>query len=115
MTNVATISLGAGLAIIAAVVILIIVIVCVSRSKARNKTQAAPAQEAAPAAEVPAAVLAKGLDAKTVAVIMAAVAAALGRPAEQLRFRAVRHEGGMQTAWASAGTYEIIRTRQQYL
>lgn len=82
----------------------------------KNKKQAepepAPVTAAAPAA---AAEAAPGLDAKTVAVIMAAVAAALGQPVSELRFRAIRRDRGIQSAWANAGTYEIIHTRQQYL
>jgi|GEM_PF-1937274 len=103
--------------------VLIILFLCVTllakvteKSAAGKRPKPAAAVPVAPTVPAaPAPVKDKALDAKTVAVIMAAVSAALGRPAEQLRFRAVRHEGGQRSAWASEGTNEIIRTRQQYL
>lgn len=71
---------------------------------------AAPAPAPAPAPALPA-----GLSPKTVAAVMAAVAAASGKPVSQLRFNAVRRLPGAVSAWSGSGTAEIINTRQQYL
>jgi hypothetical protein len=54
-----------------------------------------------------------GLDAKTVAVIMAAVAAQSGKPVTTLRFTAIRREG--RSFWAASGTDKIIRDRQSFV
>ena len=117
MLNFAAITSGTAAIIAIVVAVLIIVVIAVSRRNANKKAQAQPSETPAPA-PAPQALgpePAQGVDAKTVAVIMAAVAAAMGRPAEQLYFRAIRRDGGIKSAWASSGTYEIIHTRQQYL
>ena len=54
-----------------------------------------------------------GLDPKTVAVIMAAVAAQSGKPVTALRFTAIRREG--RSLWAASGTDKIIRDRQSFV
>lgn len=55
------------------------------------------------------------LDAKVVAVIMAAISAATGKPVAHLKFTAIKRVNGTHTAWSDAGTAEIITTRQNYL
>lgn len=74
----------------------------------------APAAKVAVALAAVAAMQDGAIDRKTVAAITAAVSAVMGRPAAQLRFRAVRR-GGVNSVWSSDGTTEIIHTRQQYL
>ncbi len=115
MLNFAAITSGTAAIIAIVVAVLIIVVIAVSRRNANKKAQAQPSETPAPAPQALGPEPAQGVDAKTVAVIMAAVAAAMGRPAEQLYFRAIRRDGGVKSAWASSGTYEIIHTRQQYL
>ena len=77
-----------------------------------------PAAAAAPAlAAAPAAAAAKspaaGVDAKTVAAIMAAVAAAAGGKA--LKFVAIKRVNSVPGPWAASAANEIINTRQSYL
>ncbi len=52
------------------------------------------------------------LDTQTVAAIVAAVEVYCGKPAQQLRFTAIRRNNN---AWQSSGTADIIHSRQQNL
>jgi len=70
-------------------------------------------KEAAVTLSAPVAPPQTGMDAKTVAVIMAAVAAAEGKPVATLRFIAIRREG--RSLWAASGTEKIIRDRQSFV
>ena len=72
---------------------------------------AAPAVAAAPAAtkSAPAA----GIDPKTVAAIMAAVAAAAGGKA--LKFVAIKRVNSVPGPWAASAANDLINTRQSYL
>ena len=54
-----------------------------------------------------------GIDPKTVAVIMAAVAAQSGKPIAALRFTAIRREG--PSLWAASGREKIIHDRQSFV
>lgn len=82
--------------------------------KRRNPKKGAKVEAAAPAS-APAPAVPEGLSAKTVAAIMAAVAAVSGRPVAQLRYTAIRRTPGASNSWAASGTSEIINTRQDYL
>ncbi len=54
-----------------------------------------------------------GISPKTVAAIMAAVAAASGGAA--LKFTSIHRIGSINTPWTSASNVDIISNRQQYL
>lgn len=73
---------------------------------------AAPAVAAAPAA-TKSAPAAAGVDPKTVAAIMAAVAAAAGGKA--LKFVAIKRVNSVPGPWAASAANELINTRQSYL
>jgi len=83
-------------------------------AKDKDDIPAQAVREVAPAAfSAPVIPPQTGLDAKTVAVIMAAVAAAEGKPVAVLRFTAIRREG--RSLWAASGTERIIRDRQSFV
>jgi len=54
----------------------------------------------------------EGIDPRTIAAIMAAVAVCEGKSISQLSFNAIRRNSN---AWSAGGTEEIISTRQLYL
>ena len=80
----------------------------------KQKQKEAPAPAPVAAAPVEAAPADK-IEKKTIAVIMAAISAATGKSAAQLKFTAIKRVHGAESAWANAGTAEIINTRQNYL
>lgn len=56
----------------------------------------------------------EGIDAKTIAVIMAAVSAASGIRQYNLRFTAIRRSNAYHSVWADWGTNTIINSRQNF-
>ena len=85
-----------------------------SMNKPKKKLQISHVAGAAPV-KTDAAAEDDKLNAKTVAIIMAAVAAATGKSAEQLKFTAIKRVHSANNAWSNAGTAEIMNTRQNYL
>lgn len=97
------------LAVLLAVFLLLFLVRSRSVRSCALETEAPAAVETAlqPAAE--------GINAKTVAAIMAAVSAMSGRPAAQLKFTAIHRVPGFTSSWAASGINQIINTRQNYL
>ncbi len=56
----------------------------------------------------------KGIDCKTVAIIMAAVSAACGVIQSNLKFTAIRRSNAYHSVWADRGTHAIINSRQSF-
>ena len=83
--------------------------ICTAKKKEKAAASVAASAPTEASAEV------NRLDAKVVAAIIAAISAATGKPASQLKFTAIKRVHGTHTAWADAGTAEIITTRQNYL
>lgn len=111
-----------GMAVVA--LILVILMFCVmfldkAVDKANNKPAGTgknelPAAAAAPALRAAAPVAAStGLNAKTVAAIMAAVYAASG--SSDLKFVAIKRVNSVPGPWAASATSDLINTRQSYL
>lgn len=87
----------------------------IARKQARQAAKIAAEAPSAPVAAAPEPAQAAGLSAKTVAAITAAISAASGIPANQLRFTAIRRTGGVNSAWSASGTADIVSSRQTYL
>ncbi len=81
--------------------------------KPKSDTNFTPSQEIA-VASVPAAKIDDGIDAKTVAIIMAAVTAASGVVQNNLKFTAIRRSNAYHSDWADHGTHAIINSRQSF-
>ena len=82
--------------------------------KPKKVSTPAPAPVAAKAPAAPAPAAAAGLDAKVVAAITAAIVAATGTSAANLKFTAIRRVGGANYPWAAAGSAEIMTNRQRF-
>ena len=79
--------------------------------KPKNEPLAAPAPT--PKATAPVPVVSKGLDKNVVAAITAAVVAATGSSAANLKFTAIKRISGRTFPWTASGNAEIMANRQR--
>lgn len=108
------------------VIALVLWVVLRNNGRTRNKEEAEttflaqpddnpPAESIASNGESKRAVQDGSISPAVVAAIMASVCAMTGKPAEELKFTAIRRISGIQPVWAMVGTADVISTRQRFI
>ncbi len=80
-----------------------------------GKKHQKPAESSQVISAAPVPQAAQGIDAKTVAIIMAAVSAASGISSDRLVYHAIRRVSGLQSVWANNALASLVNTRQDYI